>query len=42
MESILGRSLEQTPEVNIRVGGRETYRVSFPRIITSVACLVEE
>ena len=39
--SIHRRILDQKREVGNKGGGKETYRRSFSRFLTSVACLVE-
>ena len=39
--SIHGGSVAQNQDVDTGGGGRETYRVSFPRVLTLAACLVE-
>ena len=42
VESIHVRSVAYTREAETGVGGRETYVVSFPRVLSSVAWPVEE
>ena len=39
--SINGRSLAHNQDIENGVGGRDTYKVSFPLFLTSVACLME-
>ena len=41
ISSIQRRSLAQNRELETRGGKRDAYRFSFPRVQTSLACLVE-